>query len=80
LAHVPLPQHTVTFAGGVPAGPGRDELFETLRAWVERGTAPERIELTSPSGAVTMPICAYPKKATHDGAGPLSATTSYACR
>ncbi len=67
---VPLPQ---------PAT-GRDELFEALRAWVERGVAPERIDVQSRNGAVSMPLCLHPKKAVHDGVGPLTSAASYACR
>jgi hypothetical protein len=60
---VPMPQ---------PAT-GRDELFEALMNWVEHGQAPERIELYSRDGSVTMPICSHPRKAVDDGSG-------YACR
>jgi feruloyl esterase len=67
---VPLPQ---------PAS-GRDELFNALRRWVEQGVAPERIEVSSRNGAVSMPLCLHPTKATHDGSGPLTAASSYSCR
>jgi hypothetical protein len=67
---VPLPQ---------PAT-GRDELFEALRRWVEQGVAPERIDVASRNGSVTMPLCLYPAKATHDGVGPVTAASSYACK
>ena len=50
---VPLPQ---------PAT-GRDELFTALRRWVEQGVAPERIDVSSRNGSVTMPLCLYPQKA-----------------
>jgi pimeloyl-ACP methyl ester carboxylesterase len=67
---VPLPQ---------PVS-GRDELFEALKAWVEGGVAPGRIDLSSANGSVTMPICVYPLKAMHDGSGNPKAASSYACR
>lgn len=67
---VPLPQ---------PAT-GRDELFEALRAWVERGAAPERIEVKSRNGSISMPLCSHPAKATYDGVGPITASASYACK
>ena len=67
---VPLPQ---------PAT-GRDELFKALRAWVEQGVAPERIDVQSRNGSVSMPLCAYPAKATYDGVGPLTSATSWSCR
>jgi hypothetical protein len=74
---------TIDPATGMPTSPdkvpmpepatGRDEMFEALMNWVEDGHAPERIELRSRDGSVTMPICAYPKRAVEDGSG-------YACR
>ena len=67
---VPLPQ---------PAT-GRDELFVALRQWVENGIAPERIDVSSRNGSVSMPLCLYPKKATHDANGPVTTATSYSCR
>jgi feruloyl esterase len=67
---VPLPQ---------PAT-GRDELFTALRQWVEHGVAPERIDVSSRNGSVSMPLCLYPTKATHDGQGPVTSAASYACR
>lgn len=66
---VPLPQ---------PAT-GRDEMFNALRQWVEQGVAPERIDLTSVSGKLSLPICAHPKKAVLTGAD-AGVAASYACR
>lgn len=67
---LPLPQ---------PAS-GRDELFNALRRWVEQGVAPERIEVSSRNGTVSLPLCLHPKKARHDGSGPITAAASYSCR
>lgn len=67
---VPLPQ---------PAN-GRDELFNALRAWVEQGVAPERIDVSSRNGSVSMPLCPYPQKATWDGRGPQTQAASWSCR
>jgi feruloyl esterase len=67
---LPLPQ---------PAS-GRDELFNALRAWVEQGTAPERIEVSSRNGSVSMPLCLYPQQATFTGQGSVTAASSYVCR
>lgn len=66
---VPLPQ---------PAT-GRDEMFNALRAWVEKGIAPERIELTSASGNLSLPICSHPKMAILTGSKPNTAS-SYTCQ
>ncbi len=67
---LPLPQ---------PAS-GRDELFTALRHWVEQGVAPERIDVSSRNGSVSMPLCPHPRQATHDGVGPATAASSYRCR
>lgn len=66
---VPLPQSSV----------GRDELFEALRAWVEKGVAPQRIDLVAASGALSLPTCAYPQRPQRTGASADSAQ-SYVCR
>jgi feruloyl esterase len=65
---VPLPQ---------PAT-GRDELFNALRSWVEQGIAPERIDLVAATGALSLPICAHPKKPVY-ATGDRNASSSYAC-
>ncbi|HEY3263208.1 MAG TPA: tannase/feruloyl esterase family alpha/beta hydrolase [Pseudonocardiaceae bacterium] len=66
---VPLPQPST----------GRDELFMALRNWVENGVGPSRIDLASANGSVTLPICSYPRKATYNGTGPVTASSSYSC-
>lgn len=58
---------------------GRDELFNALRAWVERGVAPERIDLYASSGNLSLPIFMYPKKAVY-AEGNRNASASYICR
>ncbi len=69
-ASVPLPQ---------PAT-GRDEMFNALRAWVEKGVAPDRIELTAASGNLSLPICAHPKKPTLTTGSNPNLAPSYVCR
>jgi feruloyl esterase len=74
---------TVTSPNKVPlpqAVAGRDELFVTLRNWVEKDRTPGRIDLSSADGSVTMPICVYPKQARYDGSGDPRVSGSYACR
>lgn len=66
---VPLPQ---------PAT-GRDELFNALRDWVEKGIAPERIELAAASGSLSLPICLHPKKPVLTGVNP-NVAANYTCR
>ena len=58
---------------------GRDELFTALRQWVERGVAPERIELSAASAPLSLPICLHPAKPTLTGPDPNTAS-SYTCR
>ena len=48
---------------------GRDEMFAALRNWVENGVAPVRIDVSSSDSSVSMPLCPYPQKAIHVGAG-----------
>ncbi len=70
FARAPLPQPST----------GRDEMFNALRDWVEKGIAPERIELTAASGNLSLPICSHPKKpALTTGAAP-GVASSYTCR
>lgn len=69
-AHIPLP------------APFKAETYKLMTDWVEKGVAPENIVLTSPSDSLvanTLPMCAYPKKATHIG-GDIHTAQSYACR
>lgn len=72
----------VTPANAVPLpepATGRDEMFNALRSWVEKGVAPERIELTAATGQLSLPICSHPKKAVLTGTQP-GVATSYTCR
>ena len=64
----------------LPQGPaGRDELFNALRVWVEKGVAPERVDLIAANGTLSLPICAHPKKPVQTGVNP-NAASSYTCR
>ncbi|WP_211364113.1 tannase/feruloyl esterase family alpha/beta hydrolase [Propionivibrio limicola] len=67
---VPLPQPSA----------GRDELFTAMMNWVESGTAPDRIEVSSADSSISMPICVYPLKATYNGTGNVKAAASYTCK
>jgi feruloyl esterase len=83
--HVPGFAHT----GRLEAGPGvpvpqsargRDEMFTALKAWVEQGTAPGTITVTSSNNLVSLPLCVYPKKITYSGSGAVTAAGSYTCQ
>jgi feruloyl esterase len=59
---------------------GRDELFKALETWVEKGTVPGRIDISSADASVSLPLCIYPQKVTYSGSGPVTAAASYTCQ
>lgn len=69
----------VAGANSVPL-PGQNQLFGALVDWVENANAPASLVISSADGSVTMPICAYPKKATYGGSGSVTAAASYRCQ
>jgi feruloyl esterase len=66
-------------ANSVPL-PATDQLFNSLVAWVETGTAPAAIVLNSADASVSRPVCPYPQKATYGGSGAVTTAGSYTCR
>jgi feruloyl esterase len=78
-ANPPLPG----IAGGDGIADGTSQLYDVLTAWVEKGVAPRRIDISSAVTttfpvAKSRPICAYPKKATYVS-GDINVATSYVC-
>lgn len=74
-ANPPLP-------GSVGPG-GTVQLYDVLTAWVERGKAPSRIDISSAVTATfpvakSRPICVYPQKGTYVG-GDINVATGYKC-
>jgi Tannase and feruloyl esterase len=69
-ANVPAPQNVL----------GRDEMFQALQAWVESGTVPTTLTVTSSDASVSMPLCVYPQKVTYAGSGSVTAAGSYSCQ
>ncbi|TDY15541.1 feruloyl esterase [Paraburkholderia sp. BL6665CI2N2] len=67
-AKIPLPQ---------PAA-GRDEMFQALRDWVEKGRAPSQIPVSSADSSASRPLCLFPQTVQYVG-GALTASTSYSC-
>ena len=56
-------------------------MYELITDWVEKGTAPDRVDLTSPSSTPvekSLPMCVYPKKPVHKTGSPFKAA-SYSC-
>ncbi|MDB5505170.1 MAG: tannase/feruloyl esterase family alpha/beta hydrolase [Tardiphaga sp.] len=75
---VPLPK----LPGNANQTPTReqDQLFTALVDWVEKGSAPGEIVLTSRDNSVTYPVCVYPQMTTWNGSGPATQASSYSCR
>lgn len=67
---IPMPQSAA----------GRDEMFTALQNWVENGTEPGRVDVSSSNGSVSQALCVYPLKAVYDGTGLQTAASSYACK
>lgn len=73
-ANPPLPG----IAGGDGVADGTSQLYDVLTAWVEKGTVPTRIDISSVDKTRSRPICVYPKKATYVS-GDVNAASSYIC-
>jgi len=63
--------------------PTATQLYQLVTDWVEKGTAPGRVDIASTVTATnpvasTRPLCVYPLKATYS-AGSVTATGSYTC-
>jgi hypothetical protein len=74
---VPLPK----LPGNANQTPTReqDQLFTALTDWVEKGTAPGEIVLTSRDGKLSYPACVYPLRTTWNG-GPTTQPGSFGCK
>lgn len=68
-AKMPLPQPAI----------GRDEMFQALRDWVEKGIAPTQILVSSSDGTASRPLCLYPQIVHYVG-GSIASAASYACQ
>ena len=78
-ANPPLPGG----AGADGVADGTSQLYDALTAWVEKGIAPSRIDISTAATASfpvvkSRPICAYPKKAKWV-AGDVNVASSYVC-
>jgi Tannase and feruloyl esterase len=75
---VPLPK----LPGNGNQNPTReqDQFFTALVDWVEKGTAPGDIVLTSRDKSISYPICVYPLKTTWNGSGKVTEAASFGCR
>ena len=60
---------------------GPMQFYDLLVRWVEKGSAPDRIDLASPEGSplrISQPVCAYPQRASYVSGDPFVAA-SYTC-
>jgi feruloyl esterase len=75
---VPLPK----LPGNANQTPTReqDQFFTALVDWVEKGTAPGEILLTSRDSSVSYPVCVYPFRTTWNGNGDAKQASNYSCR
>ena len=58
----------------------QDQFFIALVDWVEKGTAPGEIMLTSRDNSVSFPVCVYPQMTTWNGSGPTTQASSFSCK
>jgi len=64
-----------------PPAVAAGQFYQLLVDWVEKGIAPDRIEIRSPKATpamITQPICPYPQKATYVSGDPTLAA-SFTC-
>ena len=78
-ANPPLPGG----AGADGVADGTSQLYDALTAWVEKGIAPSRIDISTIATTAfpvvkSRPICAYPKKAKYVS-GDVNVASSYVC-
>jgi hypothetical protein len=75
---VPLPK----LPGNANQTPTReqDQFFTALVDWVEKGTIPGEIMLTSRDNRISYPACVYPLRTTWNGSGPVTQAASFGCR
>jgi feruloyl esterase len=58
------------------------DLLSALDAWVEHGTAPDRLiasKVVDGRTVRTRPLCPYPLKATYAGTGSTDDAASFTC-
>jgi feruloyl esterase len=75
-------------------GPSEDAAFDNpehniyraLEAWVETGTAPEKVIASmldnhggKPTVTLSRPLCPYPQSAAYSGSGDRNSAASYVC-
>ena len=82
MGHGPVNGTTNPTANPPIEAPLKGEIYNLLTAWVEKDTPPNNVILKSANpglDAKSLPMCAYPAKATFVG-GDTHTASSYACR
>jgi feruloyl esterase len=65
-----------------PVTDAQHDLLSALDAWVEKGTAPERIiasHVVNGATTRTRPLCLYPRRAVYTGTGSTDAAENFVC-
>ena len=62
-----------------PPLPATGQLFSVLTDWVENGTAPTTIPVTTTDGTISRPLCMYPAKLTYVS-GDVNSASSFVCQ
>jgi hypothetical protein len=57
------------WSGARCAAGGTGSMFLALQNWVEAGTVPGRIDVSSSDASVSLPMCVYPQKLAYSGTG-----------
>ena len=65
--------------GGTTVGAGPTDPFGALRAWVEKGTAPDELVAASAAGGFTRKLCRWPLAAKYNGHGDTKVAASFTC-
>ena len=60
--------------------PANGQLFSALTSWVESGTAPASVTITSADTTASQLLCPYPTKPTYSGTGAITSAANYSCR
>jgi Tannase and feruloyl esterase len=60
--------------------PAAGQLFSAMANWVENGTAPASITLSSANASASQLLCPYPQKPTYSGTGSIASAGTYTCK
>ena len=55
------------------------QMYDAMTNWVENGTAPSTITVTSTDATISRPLCLFPKKLAY-ASGDVKVAASYTCK